>query len=301
MTDMDDFKDFGGAKVGAPPSGNVTRGTVLCLLLSDSRCTTTYPSVRRSKGRRDVLEPLHNSHSFNTHILKCVKMNSRGFGELYDIISINKALDDLGMLSSVTDSRKEYLQECLKDGMEKLNIDQPGPSCICWDSQKSPKSPGPSHSTTEKENTNLGGFQVLKMNSKFITSFKAGYELPCHSIKEPSSKRMYKCFSRRRRIRTHPYENTSSVPSTSDVSSSYSNGSYRLRTTSLSSGTGKKSFAFNRNGGNSNAGSGHTIVRSRSMENLTASMDEGLILSSKPRELETVSKGIQQLRMDDCT
>lgn len=37
------------------------------------------------------------------------------------------------------------------------------------------------------------------------------------------------------------------------------------------------------------------------MENLSASMDEGLILTSKPRELETVSRGIQQLRMDDST
>lgn len=230
-------------------------------------------------------------------------MSSKSIGELYDIISINKALDDLGMLSAITASRKEYLQECLKDGMEKLNIDQPGPSRVCWDSQKSPKSPGSSHSTIEKENTNFGGFQVLKMNSTFITSFKAGYELPCHGIKEPSSTRVYKCFSRRRRVRTHPYENTS-VPSTSDVPSSYSNGSYRLRTTSLSSGTSKKSFGFNRNGDASTNGSscsGNTLVRSRSMENLTASMDEGLILSSKPREVETVSKGIQQLRMDDCT
>ncbi|XP_064103602.1 uncharacterized protein LOC135213562 isoform X2 [Macrobrachium nipponense] len=230
-------------------------------------------------------------------------MTSNSIGELYNIIALNKALDEFGMLSAITESRKEYLQECLKNGMEKLNIDQPGPSCVCWDSQKSPKSPGSSHTTTEKENTNFGGFQVLKMNSTFITSFKAGYELPCHGIKEPSSKRVIKCFSRRRRVRTHPYENNTSVPSTSDMPSSYSNGSYRLRTTSLSSGTSKRGFGLNRGGANTNgnASSGNTLVRSRSMENLTASMDEGLILSSKPRELETVSKGIQQLRMDDCT
>ena len=205
------------------------------------------------------------------------------------------------MLSAITESRKEYLQECLKERMEKLNIDQPGPSCGCWESQKNPKSPGSSCPTTEKENTNFGGFQVLKMNSTFITSFKAGYELPCHGIKEPS-KRVIKCFSRRRRVRTHPYENNTSVPSTSDVPSC-NNGSYRLRTTSLSSGTSKKGYGLCKNGTSSNgsSSSGNTLIRSRSMENLSASMDEGLILSSKPRELETVSKGIQQLRMDDCT
>ncbi|XP_042208609.1 uncharacterized protein LOC121856915 isoform X2 [Homarus americanus] len=227
-------------------------------------------------------------------------MNTRGAGEVYDIVALNKSLDDLGMLSTLTTSRKEYLQECLRDGMEKLNVDQPGPSTSRWDSQKSPKSSGSSHSV-EKENTNIGGFQVLTMNSTFITSFKAGYELPCHGIKEPSSKRVYKCsFSRRRRLRTHPYDNNSAVSNTSEASG-YSSGSYRLRTTSLSSGTSKNKNCSSYSNAKSSGSSGHVLVRSRSMENLTASMDEGLILASKPRELESVSRGIQQLRMDDCT
>ncbi|XP_042872006.1 uncharacterized protein LOC122253199 isoform X2 [Penaeus japonicus] len=228
-------------------------------------------------------------------------MNGQGLDDRYDILSVNKSLDELGMLSTVTESRKEYLQECLRDGMEKLNVDQPGPSNARWDPQKSPKSPGSSNST-EKENTNLGGFQVLTMNSTFITSFKAGYELPCHGIREPTSKRVYKCsLTRRRRLRTHPYDNNMPVPSTSETPV-YNNGSYRLRTTSLSSGT-SKSRGNNRshNGSCSSTGSnGPTLVRSRSMENLSASINDGLTLSSKPRELETVSRGIQQLKMDDC-
>ncbi|XP_045616703.1 uncharacterized protein [Procambarus clarkii] len=232
-------------------------------------------------------------------------MSTGGAGEIYDIVSINKSLDELGMLSTITSSRKEFLQECLRDSMEKLNVEQPGPSTSRWDSQKSPKSSGSSHSV-EKENANIAGFQVLTMNSTFITSFKAGYELPCHGIKEPSTKRVYKCcITRRRRLRTHPYDNTSNtctaISSTSEVSG-YNSGSYRLRTTSLSSGTcKKKTFSSYSNSTSSGGNTGHVLVRSRSMENLTASMDEGLILTSKPRELETVSRGIQQLRMDDCT
>lgn len=204
------------------------------------------------------------------------------------------------MLSTVTSSRKEYLQECLRDGMEKLNVDQPGPSASRWDAQKSPKSSSSSHSV-EKENTNIGGFKVLTMNSTFITSFKAGYELPCPGIKEPSAKRVYKCgFARRRRLRTHPYDNSTAPPSNNDLSG-LSSGSYRLRTTSLSSGTSKNKTCNSCSSAGGSGGTGHVLVRSRSMENLTASMDEGLILTSKPKELETVSKGIQQLRMDDCT
>lgn len=195
--------------------------------------------------------------------------------------------------------------------MEKLNVDQPGPSTSQWDAQKNPVS---SHST-EKENTNLGGFQILKMNSAFITSFTAGYELPCHGLRERFKKRVQKCtYYRRRRLRMVPYDNSFFVTSTHD-SSGYSNGSYRLRTTSLSSGTSKNKSSGSCNSGvshgsgsSSNSGSSSSsnstnpvLARSRSMENLTISMGEGLILSSKPKELETVSKGIQQLKMDDCT
>lgn len=222
---------------------------------------------------------------------------------MYTIIRYISLLNFVsGMLSTITTSRKEYLQECLRNSMEKLNVDQQGPSTSRWDSQKSPKSSGTSHSI-EKENTNIGGFQVLTMNSTFITSFKAGYELPYQGIKEPSTKLVYKCsFARRRRLRTHPYDNNSTVSSTSEFSG-YNSGSYRLRTTSLSSGTSKKKNYSNCSSATStgNSTTGHMLVRSRSMENLTASMDEGLILTSKPRELETVSRGIQQLRMDDCT
>lgn len=215
------------------------------------------------------------------------------------------------MLSTTTNSRKEYLQECLRAGMEKLNMDQPGPSTSRWDAQKTP---GSSHST-EKENTNIGGFQILKMNSAFITSFTAGYELPCHGLRERFSKRVHKfCYFRRRRLRTHPYDNGSVITSTND-SSGYSSGSYRLRTTSLSSGTSKNKSNGSCNnavshGSSSCSNNGSSVcsnstkpvlIRSRSMENLSASMGEGLVLSSKPKELETVSKGIQQLKMDDCT
>ncbi|XP_045130628.1 uncharacterized protein LOC123515825 isoform X1 [Portunus trituberculatus] len=235
-----------------------------------------------------------------------------GVGETYDITSINKALDDLGMLSTTTASRKEYLHECLRASMEKLNVDQPGPSTSRWDAQKSSGSP----SSIEKENTNIGGFQILKMNSTFITSFTAGYELPCHGLRERFTNRVIKCgYARRRRLRTHPYDNSSVTASTSDTSS-YSSGSYRLRTTSLSSGTSKKKTSgsyintavsgnscSSNNSGNSNCSNSTkpVLVRSRSMENLSASMGDGLVLTYKPKELETVSRGIQQLKMDDCT
>lgn len=197
-------------------------------------------------------------------------------------------------------------------GMEKLNMDQPGPSTSRWDAQKSPGS----SSSTEKENTNIGGFQILKMNSAFITSFTAGYELPCHGLRERFTKRVHKCYFKRRRLRTHPYDNgNSSVTTSSNISSGYSSGAYRLRTTSLSSGTSKNKSSGSCNNAvssgssiSSNSGSSScsnstkpVMVRSRSMENLSASMGESLILSSKPKELETVSKGIQQLKMDDCT
>ncbi|KAK3856413.1 hypothetical protein Pcinc_037265 [Petrolisthes cinctipes] len=233
-------------------------------------------------------------------------MNSEGVGEVYDVIRINKALDDLGMLSTTTTSRKEYLHECLRDSMEKLNVDQAGPSTSRWDNQRNSKSSGSSHST-EKENTNIGGFQILKMNSAFITSFTAGYELPCHGIVDRSAKRVYKCcFARRRRLRTHPYDSNTAPPSISEASGNPS-GSYRLRTTSLSSGTSKNkngsgySSVKSSNSSKNSSCANHILVRSRSMENLSASMDDGLILTSKPRELETVSRGIQQLRMDDST
>lgn len=198
-------------------------------------------------------------------------------------------------------------------GMEKLNVDQPGPSTSRWDSQKSP---GSSHST-EKENTNIGGFQILKMNSAFITSFTAGYELPCQGLRERFTKRVHKCcYIKRRRLRTHPYDNSnSSVITNTSSSSGYSSGAYRLRTTSLSSGTSKNKSGGSCNnalsigsGSSSNSGSNScsnstkpVLIRSRSMENLSATMGEGLIISPKPKELETVSKGIQQLKMDDCT
>ncbi|KAG0711821.1 hypothetical protein GWK47_019789 [Chionoecetes opilio] len=156
-----------------------------------------------------------------------------GVGETYDTAAINKALDDLGMLSTTTTSRNEYLHECLRTSMEKLNVDQPGPSTSRWDTPKNPAS----SSSTEKENTNIGGFQILKMNSTFITSFTAGYELPCHGLRERITKRVHKCcYARRRRLRTHPYDN-GSVPAATSDPAGYSSGSYRLRTTSLSSGT----------------------------------------------------------------
>ena len=189
-------------------------------------------------------------------------------------------------------------------------MDQPGPSTSRWDAQKS----SGSSSSTEKENTNIGGFQILKMNSTFITSFTAGYELPCHSVKERFTKRIHKrCFARR--LLTHPYHNSSVAASTSDTSG-YSSGSYRLRTTSLSSGTSKNktnssctnavssgSSSSNYRGDSSCSNSTKSVlVRSRSMENLSASMADGLVLTyNKPRELETVSSGIQRLKMDDCT
>lgn len=190
-------------------------------------------------------------------------------------------------------------------------MDQPGPSTSRWDTQKS----SGSSSSTEKENTNIGGFQILKMNSTFITSFTAGYELPCHGLRERFTKRVHKCcYARRRRLRTHPYDNSSVTASTSDTSG-YSSGSYRLRTTSLSSGTSKNKASgsyinavspgssSSNNSGNSSCSNSTkpVLVRSRSMENLSASMGDGLILTYKPKELETVSRGIQQLKMDDCT
>nr|XP_053650563.1 uncharacterized protein LOC128701034 [Cherax quadricarinatus] len=102
--------------------------------------------------------------------------------EVYNIGTVNNALNDLGMLSAITESRKEYLQECLKNSMEKENVDQAGPSTSRRESQKSSKS---ASCTTEKENTSIGGFQVLTMNSTIDHQLQAGLDCLAGSIKRP--------------------------------------------------------------------------------------------------------------------
>lgn len=298
---------------------------------------------------------------------------------LYDIVAINKGLDELGMLSSISPMRRDYMQDRVLHGIEKLSMvsEDPGQAqqqqphlaaqqgphsswgyssnsnssmgsssrissdCVPHKAQlssthiatsnfSSPSCASASTShATEKENANLAGFQVLTMNSTFITSFKAGYELPCHVIKEPANIRVYKCsLGKRRRLRTHPYDsknnscNVTVIPTTSkEVGEASGSSGYRLRTTSLSSGTSRKKSSPVINGSKIARGNetlaGNKMIKSRSLENISAAVEsvEALNLSgpsnlselldlsgpSKTQELETVFQGIQQLKMDDHT
>ena len=280
------------------------------------------------------------------------------------------------MLSTVTASRKDYLKEkesaYLRNRLQNLTMgdEQAGPSGFQNKTsfishlkrrfnQVGSNNLSTSFSRSEKENEEKcpSGFEVLTMNSDFITGFKTGcdnisrfqadYELPpyindsgtCAEMpyydSQKLDKKVYRCtMIKRRRLRTHPYDNNSlttkhsAITNTDSSNSSCNSSYYRLRTTSLSSGSKKKpSSAEKCPPGNGSSG----LNRSRSMENLSAngnnsefisdnvpSSNKGLnvkpfILSfdssqphcvnndTKPRDVESVSRGIQELRMEDCT
>ena len=152
----------------------------------------------------------------------------------------------------------------------------------------------------EKENKLMSDVHFLRMNSHFITSFQAGYQLPWNGLRENAGKKFVRCnFLRRKKSRSHPYKD--SVHFGPDlfnkkdlVAAPVDESPYRLRTTSLSSGSAykhKRSIHKRQPGGNEG------LTRSRSMEDLSAISQSDSSLRTK--DLDTVSQGIQQLHMED--
>ncbi|KAB7505010.1 hypothetical protein Anas_06788, partial [Armadillidium nasatum] len=250
----------------------------------------------------------------------------------YNLPAINDALDTLGMLSTVTQSRKEYIQENENffSKLQLLNMnggDKAGPSfanefevplqknffCsvdkMCSESGNyNPKLDFVD--PKEKENKALDGFQILTMNSQFITSFKTGYSFPLHELTDSPDRRVFKYSHNqksKRRCRSHPYERKSLVKvveqclnSNIDSLNELDQTACRLRTASLSSGTSgfsrikrQKEESFDNSVGG--------LKRSRSMENLIGSKENSFTGCDKTKDIETVSKGIQEMQMEDCT
>ena len=207
-------------------------------------------------------------------------------------------------------------------------------------------------SGTEKENANFSGFEVLTMNANFITSFKSDYRLPSHVDVSSNNKYASSLLNkstdnyvhqnikrnpfRRKRVRSHPYETcnnsyptllhmySSSSSSRSGKASTTSTAggsdSYRMRTTSLSSGTGLEGRVKRRYLRLSGRCSG--VMRSRSMEDLSAAaaaasgagaalapaedtaqtpgwqdLNNATVL--RTRDVENVSRAIQQMCVQD--
>ena len=180
---------------------------------------------------------------------------------------------------------------------------------------------------TEKENSIYAGFKLLTMNSKFITNFKTEYSLPSHvtsssskcSMSQPVTNFIQKnlkrtCLFRRKRLRTHPYDN--------NINNSYTNylnvcgsdsmpkepvsNNYRLRTTSLSSGTcgskrpGAVCSPVNVQGKINTIDGEMPVTRSRSMEDLTG-MSLCVPLSDRTKDVDNVSRAIQQMCVQDTS
>ena len=248
------------------------------------------------------------------------------------------------MVSTVTQSRKDYLREkaakreeerkCFRDRRENSTIDnQPGPSG--FQNTQNIVKPRLNHYTVN--GTNKGGSELEKeKENKFLRVENVHdfgvpleywdeilriYENCVKNEDDYQSNAGKRVFKPRERfsVRNHPYKNYSNFSKNSAITNSQepstcTSSYYRLRTTSLSSGSKKKpSSAEKRPPGNGFIGRN----RSRSMENLSGNLDSeypvevpsvemGMDLcsmtgNSKPKDLEYVSRGIQQLKMEDCT
>ncbi|KAF2350864.1 hypothetical protein FHG87_018382 [Trinorchestia longiramus] len=295
----------------------------------------------------------------------------------FDIL--NSALDDLGLLSRVTDSRQQYLQEKkqILSRLEALSLTDssvaamPCPPCLptvdqsssaagcgsslttCAESSSNerhssffPRIPctfllnsssssdaneANNSSSIEKENTLFSGFKTLTVNSNFLSTFKSDYSLPDHLSGSAKTRHSFpsgvhdqgkvlqkdniRNFIRRRRLRTHPYENSERYSAlfemcvNDSVKGNTMTGCYRLRTASLSSGVSGKVKQRPPSRGvavpdhvavGSSPGLG---VRSRSMEDLsaadlscTAELHAAVL---RTREVENVSRAIQQMCVQD--
>lgn len=202
---------------------------------------------------------------------------------------------------------------------------------------------------TEKENSLFPGFQVLTMNTNFITSFTNDYRLPSH-VDEMTASGQYPCSVlnhsmdsclhknsmkrnpfRRKRVRSHPYDNSyntnSNYPTLLHMynsSSASRNGNnknsnndatssqYRLRTTSLSSsgvegGRIRRRFLQRVRTYGGNPTSPVALMRSRSMEDLSINSSISFQQQQqrqdaphhRTKEVENVSMAIQQLCVQD--
>lgn len=234
----------------------------------------------------------------------------------------------VGMLSSITQSRKEYLQENenLRGRLQQLNMngEKPGPSHIreievplqksfLFNVDSNSKSIENEKINTleykEKEKDKFYDcLRILTMNSKFITSLKTGYSVPFNEPADSQSRVFRYARINKRRLRVYPYNKRPclkvvehSVNRNDDNLSELDQIACRLRTTSLSSGTcGKRRVALETcKKLEKSVGS---MKRSRSMENLIGSKENPpLIFCDKAKDIETVSKGIQEMQVEDCT
>ena len=209
------------------------------------------------------------------------------------------------MLSTITASRKEFLaeEETYVRRFEQLtmNGESAGSSANANIDLDSGVNGSFRLNSTEKENkrSTLGDFHILTMNSQFITSFNSGYSFPFTELREKTKRKIFKCsMFRKRRCRSHPYDNKNIKVIGENVSNSFDpndpNDPIRLRTASLSSGTSKsRKAALDKHREHLN---GDGLQRSRSMEDLKGvdgTMD-------KTKDIDTVSRGIQELNMEDC-